>query len=151
MGNENQGPPRGSELKWLSHAAGGCALPAENLGERRTRRSRRRRKRYERHPHPLVVSLSTHPLTVLLSTYFSDIFLLPYPLFPAARQLPVFLFFNPFLLLSASSSRSFSRRPIRRLIDTDIRSLAELSERFYIRALVIYSYARRKEPSSKVE
>lgn len=44
MGNENQGPPRGSELKWLSHAAGGCALPAENLGERR--------RRYEKHPSP---------------------------------------------------------------------------------------------------
>lgn len=38
MGNENQGPPRGSELKWLSHAAGGCALPAENLGERKRRK-----------------------------------------------------------------------------------------------------------------
>lgn len=35
MGNENQGPPGGSELKWLSHATGGCALPAENLTERR--------------------------------------------------------------------------------------------------------------------
>jgi len=54
MGNENQGPPRGSELKWLSHAAGGCALPAENLGKRR----RGRRKRMKG-THSLLLPLAT--------------------------------------------------------------------------------------------
>lgn len=63
-----------------------------------------------------------HPLTtlfLLLRHFFVTLFSL-------SRWLPVFLFFNPFLLLSGSLlSFSFSRRPVvRHLIDTDIRSLA---------------------------
>lgn len=93
MGNENQEPPGGSELKWLSHATGGCALPAENLNERR---------RHEKNPF-----LPSDPtlLFLLLPHFFPS---LPYlPLFPS----PSFLL--PFFLLpprryAFSTSPSFS-------------------------------------------
>jgi hypothetical protein len=94
MGNENQGPPRGSELKWLSHAVGGCALPAENLGKRRRRR--RKRRRHERRPS---LAAACHPLTTLYlllrvfsRSFFFLSFLFGYLIlsFPPAVRLSLF-------------------------------------------------------------
>lgn len=98
MGNENQGPPRGSELKWLSHAAGGCALPAENLGERKRRK---RRRRHERYPSPCRrLPPFNHPPPT--SPTFFCYLILSFP--PVGMS---FSLFNLFLLLSGASLAHF--------------------------------------------
>lgn len=60
MGNENQGPPQGSELKWLSHAAGVVLFLRKTSARGRGGRGGEGMKG----THPLAVAC--HPLTTLL-------------------------------------------------------------------------------------